>query len=184
MIYILLTAFTVLFAFLAIQAKRLLSSALWLAVASGLLAVLFYVMGAQLVAVLELSIGAGLVTVLFVFAIGIAGEEGINLHSLVPKSLAGGITIIMFFLLGWILLPVKAAQPSQLEPSISVVLWEQRSLDVLLQIVIIFSGVLGLLGLLAEVKAPLQYPIAEQAAAQRDRELDALYQQSIERKAL
>jgi hypothetical protein len=30
--------------------------------------------------------------------------------------------------------------------------WEARSLDVLLQIVMIFSGVLGLLGLLAESK--------------------------------
>jgi len=72
MIYALLIAFTVLFAFLAIRAKRLIASALWLAVVSALLAVIFYSMGAQLVAVIELSIGAGLVTVLFVFAISIA----------------------------------------------------------------------------------------------------------------
>jgi len=184
MIYALLIAFTVLFAFLAIRAKRLIASALWLAVVSALLAVIFYSMGAQLVAVIELSIGAGLVTVLFVFAISIAGEEDIDLQSLVPKSLAAGVTIIMFLLLGGFLLPAQTALPPQSEASISTVLWEQRSLDVLLQIVIVFAGVLGLLGLLAEVKAPLDYPVAEEAAAQRDRELDDLYQQSIEKEAL
>ena len=184
MIYALLIAFTVLFAFLAIQAKRLISSALWLAVASGLLAVIFYFMGAQLIAVFELSIGAGLVTVLFVFAISIAGEEKGHLRSLVPTSLACAVTLSMFLLLGWFLLPASSAQPSTLEPSISVVIWEQRSLDVLLQIAIIFSGVLGLLGLLAEIKAPLDYPVAEQAAVERESGLDALYQQSIEKEAL
>ena len=88
---------------------------------------------------------------------------------------------MMFLLLGWFLLPVESARPSQVELSISSVIWEQRSLDVLLQIAIIFSGVLGLLGLLAEIKAPLDYPLAEQAAAERDRELDDLYYQSIEK---
>ena len=183
MTYALLIAFTVLFAFLAIRAKRLIASALWLAVVSALLAVIFYSMGAQLVAVIELSIGAGLVTVLFVFAISIAGEEDIDLRSLVPKSLAAGATIIMFLLLGGLLLPAQTAQPPHSEASISTVLWEKRSLVVLLQIVIIFAGVLGLLGLLAEVKAPLDYPVAEEAVAQRDRDLDDLYQQSIEKEA-
>ncbi len=136
-----------------------------------------------MVAIFELSIGAGLVTVLFVFAIGIAGEEDTNLRSLVPKTLAGGVTIIMFLLLSWFLLPAQSAQPSLPEQSVSTVIWEQRSLDVLLQIAIIFSGVLGLLGLLAEIKAPLEYPLAEQAAAERDRELDELYYQSIEKGA-
>jgi NADH:ubiquinone oxidoreductase subunit 6 (subunit J) len=184
MIYALLTAFTVLFAFLAIRAKRLLSSALWLAVASSLLAVIFYFMGAQLIAVFELSIGAGLVTVLFVFAISIAGEEEGDWRSLVPKSLAFGATLSMSLLLGWFLLPASNAQPQILEPSISDVIWEQRSLDVLLQIAIIFSGVIGLLGLLAEIKAPLDYPVAEQAVVERDRELDALYKHSIDKEAL
>lgn len=184
MICALLIAFTVIFALLAIQTRRLLSSALWLAVASGLLAVVFYIMGAQLVAVFELSIGAGLVTVLFVFAIGIAGEEDTGLRPLVPRSLAVGVTILMFLLLGWFLIPAQSAQALQPEPSVSIVIWEQRSLDVLLQIVIIFSGVLGLLGLLAEIKAPLEYPLAERAAAERDRELDELYQQSIGKGAL
>ncbi|MCJ7535487.1 MAG: NADH-quinone oxidoreductase subunit J [Anaerolineales bacterium] len=183
MIYMLLIAFTVLFAVLAIRAKRLLSSALWLAVVSGLLAVIFYFMGAQLVAVIELSIGAGLVTVLFVFAISIAGEDDIEVLSVVPRPLAAGATILLFLLLGWFLLPTQTAQPPHSEPSISTVMWEQRSLDVLLQIAIIFAGVLGLLGLLAEGKAPLGYHAAEQAAASRDRELDALYQQSIPKEA-
>jgi hypothetical protein len=40
--------------------------------------------------------------------------------------------------------------------------------------VLIFAGVLGLLGLLAEAKAPLAYPVAEEVAARRERELEEL----------
>jgi uncharacterized MnhB-related membrane protein len=59
----------------AVRVQRLLNSALWLAGASALVALLIYMLGAPEVAVIELSVGAGLVTVLFVFAINIAGEE-------------------------------------------------------------------------------------------------------------
>jgi len=184
MIYALLIAFTVVFAYMAIRADQLMATAIWLAVVSVMLSVIFYIMGAQLIAVIELSIGAGLVTVLFVFAISIIVEEDIDYKSLVPKSLAAAATIIMFMLLGAFLLPAHTAKPAHSEISISMVLWELRSLDVLLQIVIIFAGVLGLLGLLAEVKAPLEYSVAEDAAAQRDRGLDDLYEQSIKKEAL
>ena len=54
------------------------------------------------------------------------------------------------------------------------VLWHQRGLDVLVQVVLIFSGVLGLLGLLAEVKPPLAGSAAEEISAERDRELQAM----------
>jgi len=54
-------------AILAIRTKRLLISAIWLAVASALTAVMIYLLGAPQIAVIELSVGAGLVTVLFVF---------------------------------------------------------------------------------------------------------------------
>ena len=65
-------------AVLAIVSKRLLVSAIWLAVTSALVALMIYLLGAPQVAVIELSVGAGLVTVLFVFAINISGEEALN----------------------------------------------------------------------------------------------------------
>lgn len=193
MIYALLLIPIVVFAFQAIRAKRLLHSAIWLAAVSALLAVVFYMLDAYQIAVIELSVGAGLVTVLFVFAIGIAGEDQIQLKTLIPKPLAWGLVIVSISLLGWMVFSsayeavsmqeaqptavISAAGASAAEEPIQTVLWEQRGLDILVQIVLIFSGVLGLLGLLAEAKGPLQKPVAEEVAAGRDRELLALEEQ-------
>ena len=96
---------TLAFAIQAIRAQRLLHSAIWLAGVSALLAILFYQLGAHQVAVIELSVGAGLVTVLFVFAIGMAGEDQIKLRPLIPRPLVWGLVIAAMFLLGWLAFP-------------------------------------------------------------------------------
>jgi NADH:ubiquinone oxidoreductase subunit 6 (subunit J) len=164
------------FAALALRAKRLLSSTLWLAGVSAVVSVVFYLLGARQVAVIELSIGAGLVTVLFVFAISLAGEEAMGARPLLPVALAWAIPILAVGLLGWFVLSLAApAQPSA-EPAFSAMLWQQRGLDVLVQVMLIFAGVLGLLGLLAEAKAPLEKSVAEAIMAERDRELAEMQQ--------
>jgi uncharacterized MnhB-related membrane protein len=149
----------------AIRASRLLISALWLAAASALLAVLLYVMGAREVAVIELSVGAGLVTVLFVFAISIAGEDALGISGIIPKPLAWGLVIVAALLLGWLVLPLRNPGPPAAEASFSAMLWDQRGADVLVQVVLIFSGVLGVLGLLndAAVSAKQQKPIVAES---------------------
>ena len=60
------------------------------------------------------------------------------------------------------------------------VFWQGRGLDVLVQVVLIFSGVLGFLGLLAEAKAPLEGSLAEAVTSGRDLELKALEEQLLE----
>lgn len=180
MLHALLIALALICAIQAVRAGRLMTSALWLAGVSALLSIVFYLMGAHTVAVIELSVGAGLVTVLFVFAINIAGEEKILLPPLIPRPVALGLVIVSVILVGWLVLPQSTAQPTA-ESSLSVVLWEQRSLDVLVQIVLIFAGVLGLLGLLAETKAPLDQPVAKAVMAKRDYELENLQQQVTDR---
>lgn len=140
-------------ALMAIRSQRLLVSALWLAGSSALVALLMYLMGAYQIAVIELSVGAGLVTVLFVFAINIAGEETPGLLALMPKPLAWALVGLAVLLLGWMALPTFGAQiPIPVEGTFATVVWSERRLDVLLQIILIFSGVLGILGLLAEGK--------------------------------
>jgi uncharacterized MnhB-related membrane protein len=142
-------------ALMAIREERLLISALWLAGTSALAAVMMYRLGAPEVAVIELSVGAGLVTVLFVFAINIAGEDTPSLRSLVPRPLAWLVAIAAVGLGAWMGVPalgVPASGP-QATP-FAAVLWEQRSLDVLLQVVLIVGGVLAVLGLLAEGRPP------------------------------
>lgn len=164
----------------AVLARRLILSALWLAGTSALLSVLFYLLGAYLIAVVELSVGAGLVTVLFAFAISIAGEEITPLRSLVPRILGGLLALGAILLIGRLSLPVESAPAAQLEPALPVVIWDQRGLDILVQMVLIFAGVLGLLGLLAEVKAPLSFPAADEYVEKRQRELEELQEPELD----
>ncbi len=137
----------------AIRVHRLLISALWLAGCSALVALLMYLIGAPEIAVVELSVGAGLVTVLFVFAINIAGEEALEVRTLIPRPLAWLLVGVSVILLGWMTVPsFLPAAGSAVQPGFAEVLWQDRSLDLMLQIVLIFAGVLGVIGLLAEGK--------------------------------
>jgi NADH:ubiquinone oxidoreductase subunit 6 (subunit J) len=163
----------------AIRAGRLLTSALWLAAASAALSVTLYGLGAPQLAVIELSIGAGLVTVLFVFAIGIAGEETTIALPLVPRPLGWGLVLVLAGLLAWLVMPAYPTGLPGQDMGFTETLWQARSLDVLMQVVLIFSGVLGLLGVLAEARPPLQQPMAKAVAAERDRQLKALQQRTI-----
>jgi uncharacterized MnhB-related membrane protein len=138
-------------AVMAIRAARLLISALWLAGCSALLGIALAVFGAPEVGVIELSVGAGLVTVIFVFAISLAGEEPAIRASLVPRPLAWVLMVLFALLLVWLTVPrlLAPALPPGSLPLIAAV-WEARAMDTLLQVALIFCGVLGSLGLLAE----------------------------------
>ncbi|HEY44292.1 MAG TPA: DUF4040 domain-containing protein [Anaerolineae bacterium] len=180
MLYALILAAATISAIQAIRGKRLITSTLWLAGVSALLSVFFYLMRAPLVAVIELSVGAGLVTVLFVFAISVAGEEGMDQPSLLPKPLAWVLVSFSALILGWFLLPQTGNSSPASEPSFATIFWEYRGLDVLIQVVLIFAGVLGLLGLLAEAKAPLDHPMADEFAAKRERALREMEAQEMD----
>jgi uncharacterized MnhB-related membrane protein len=160
----------------ALRARRLLLSALWLAALSALLATLLYGLGAAQVAVIELSVGAGLVTVLFVFAINLIGEPPANPRPALPMALAITLALVPVVLLGLLALPMPLPAAIESEGSFAITLWQERGVDVVVQVVLIFAGALGLLGLLAEVEAPLRQPAAKEAAAVRDRDLQVLEQ--------
>jgi NADH:ubiquinone oxidoreductase subunit 6 (subunit J) len=182
-----------LFALQAIRARRLIVSALWLSGTSALVSILLYLAGAQLAAVIELSVGAGLVTVLFAFAISISGEDTIDLGSmarpawlpgpqwLVPRLLGGALALAAVVLLGWLVLPVGRSLQAAVEPAITEMIWQVRGLDILVQIVLIFAGVLGLLGLLAEEKAPLDSPHVDEFVIRRKQELKDMQEQPLEK---
>jgi NADH:ubiquinone oxidoreductase subunit 6 (subunit J) len=183
MISLLLIVVAVVFAIQAIRAKGLISSALWLAGVSALTALVLYLYGAHQVAVIELSVGTGLVTVLFVLAINIAGDDALDTRLVLPRGLAIGMSVLFVLVLGWMVLsslPVPAAAP-QIATAFTDIFWQGRGLDVLVQVVLIFSGVLGFLGLLAETKAPLEGSLAEAVISSRDRELKALENQLLEK---
>jgi len=150
-IQILVLGSTLSCALMAIRAARLLVSALWLAGCSAFLALSIALLGAPEVGVVELSVGAGLVTILFVFAISVAGEETVGVKSVVPRPLAWALLAVFIVLMAWLTLPglIVPALPKDALPFLRA-LWVERSLDTVLQVALIFSGVLGSLGLLAE----------------------------------
>ena len=181
MISLLLIVVAVVFAVQAIRARGLIASALWLAGVSALTALVLYLYGAHQVAVIELSVGTGLVTVLFVLAINISGDTALDTRMVVPLPLAIGVSVLFVLVLGWLVLaalPVPFLTPAA--GVFSDVFWQDRGLDVLVQVVLIFSGVLGFLGLLAEVKAPLGGSLAESVTSGRDLELKALEEQMLD----
>ncbi|MEA1977829.1 MAG: hydrogenase subunit MbhD domain-containing protein [Chloroflexota bacterium] len=174
LIYGVLVGAAIFSAIQSLRADSLLRSAIWLAGVSVLLSIVIYLLGAYQVAVIELSVGAGLVTVLFVFAISVAGDEGIGERSLVPKPLAWALVLFSGLLLIYFILPIKAPFSTISKTSLTAVFWEDRSLDLLVQVVLIYSGVLGLVGILAEAKAPLQQSMVDEVAAERERALQEM----------
>jgi uncharacterized MnhB-related membrane protein len=166
---ILLTIITLICAVQALRATSLLVSAAWLAGVSALTAIFIYSLGAPEAAVIELSVGAGLVTVIFVFAISVAGEEAIRAPALLRRPVAwvlGGAAIL---LLGRLLWPLASADPTTAaaaEASFGVTFWEQRGLDALVQVVLIFAGALTLLSLLGERPEQKETAVQETIATQ------------------
>ena len=152
LIYGCLVAAAFVCAYRAMITQRILSSTLYLACVSALTSALLYLLGTPQVAVIELSVGAGLVTVLLVYAISVVGDDAWDELSIVPRPLALILTAggsLLLVILAWPL--VGNTQPLPI-PAMQNTLWEQRVLDVWIQMVLIFSGVLGMLGLLSERK--------------------------------
>lgn len=151
MVHILIAALTLVCTVLAVRAARLLVSAIWLAATSALVALEMYLLGAPEIAVIELSVGAGLVTILFVFAINLTGEEIFDVRRMIPRPLAAMLLVIAALILLYLLLPeIDQITAGLMQGNFREIFWEDRKLDTVLQILMIFSGVLGVLGLLEE----------------------------------
>ncbi len=140
------------FAYRAIVAKRILPATIYLACISALVSSVIYLLGAVQVAVMELSVGAGLVTVLLVYAVSVVGDDAMDPPSVVPKPLAFAFVGAITILLGWMAYPAIPVYFKTGSLSLAVSLWQSRVLDVWIQIALIFSGVMGVLGLLSEKK--------------------------------
>jgi len=139
-------------AFQAVDSKKLSHSALWLALSSALSSWLIYELGAPEIAVIELSVGAGVVTILLVFAINIVGDQQDDAKPLIPRFLALFLVIASILLLGIFLTPIQQSPviTQVVAPIFAQAMWEDRILDTALQIILLFSAVLGVLSLMEE----------------------------------
>ena len=151
-------------AYRAMISKHLLPSALYLAGVSALATVTLYLLGAYEVAVIELSVGAGLVTVLLVYALSVVGEDVFDPTSIIPKPLAFVLVAAIGGLVIWMTYPLAVHSDTNGEVLLANVLWKYRALDVWVQVALIFSGVMGVLGLLSEKTHQQEMPIHESQA--------------------
>lgn len=137
-------------AYRAMTSKHLLPSALYLACVSAMTSILLYMLGAGEVAMIELSVGAGLVTVLLVYALSVVGEDTYDPTSIIPKPLAFLLVTSIALVAVWMALPLGKQPVTSGDVLLAESLWKERALDVWVQVALIFSGVMGVLGLLSE----------------------------------
>jgi uncharacterized MnhB-related membrane protein len=137
-------------AYRAMMSKKILSATIYLACISALISAVIYMLGAAQVAVMELSVGAGLVTVLLVYAVSVVGDDAMDPPSVIPKPLAFSLVGVVAILLGLMAFPAIPANFERGSLNLAISLWQNRVLDVWIQIALIFSGVMGGLGLLSE----------------------------------
>src|SRR5512147_2791383 len=148
-------------AYRAMISKHLLPSTLYLACVSALATVTLYLLGAHEVAVIELSVGAGLVTVLLVYVLSVIGEDVLDPTSIIPKPLTFLLVVGIGGLVIWMAYPLAIHPNTNGETLLANVLWQNRALDVWVQVALIFSGVMGVLGLLSEKVQPQETQIHE-----------------------
>jgi uncharacterized MnhB-related membrane protein len=160
-----------------LRARTLILSTCWLAGVSVMTSIILYELLAQHVAVIELSVGAGLVTVLFVFAISSVGDQAVEWRALVPRAISFGLVLGSILLIFVLQGSDRGVFFYLIDEGLADGFWQVRGLDLVVQVVLIFSGVLGLVGILADSKAPLQYPMADEVAASRDEDLDRMAEQ-------
>ena len=134
-----------------VMTRSLLRSAMGLALTSAILTVIIFRMNANLAGVFELSVCAGLIPVLFVSVISLTQpmtfKESID-HMKVRLGRFWGLPVIVI-ILGIVLvlmnLKFKAtpAASQALGPDVRFILWHLRQFDLLGQIIILFTGVFG-----------------------------------------
>lgn len=140
-----------------VMTRSLLRSGIGLALASAILAVIIFRLGSPLAAVFELSVCAGLISVLFVSTISLTNplskEEVIkHMHERLTRFWFLPLLVII---LGIILSFTSVKNAIQLpDPEtikdVRVVLWSLRPIDILGQIIILLTGVFGVIILFKE----------------------------------
>jgi NADH-quinone oxidoreductase subunit J len=138
---------TAVFAVWAVMARKLLTSAIMLALVSVCVSLIFFDFGAPWAGVFELSVCAGLITVLFISAVSLVRtleeknpEHRARFHAL-PLALA------IFAIAAWFYLPpfftelAGWARAGTGEGTIGVALWDLRRPDLVGQVLMLAAGV-------------------------------------------
>ena len=135
------------FALWAVMAKKLLTSAVMLALLSICVSLIFFSFRAPWAAVFELSVCAGLITVLFIGAVSLVRLEDENLPENRARFYALPLATAIFAIAGWFYLPAfftELASGAKIAPGggyLGITLWSLRRPDLLGQLVMLAAGV-------------------------------------------
>jgi len=141
----------------SVMTRSLLRSAIGLAFTSVILTIIMFRMGSPLAAVFELSVCAGLISVLFVSTISLT-------HPLTAREVLQHMRerLARFWLLPVILIavgiilclvtikPVIPLPPPEPIKDVRVMLWDIRKTDLLGQVIVLLTGVFGVVILFKE----------------------------------
>jgi NADH-quinone oxidoreductase subunit J len=135
------------FALGAVMARRLLTSAIMLALVSICVSLIFFNFGAPWAAVFELSVCAGLITVLFVGAVSLIRSEDEKHPENRARFYALPLAAAIFAIAGWFYLPAffenlaNWARVGSGGGTIGLALWDMRRPDLLGQLLMLAAGV-------------------------------------------
>lgn len=137
--------------------RSLLRSAIGLALTSVILTIIMFKLNSPLAAVFELSVCAGLISVLFVSTISLTHpltREEIIRHMRERRAKFWSLPVIII-IMGIVLSFVNARQIIELPPpeqikDVRTVMWSIRHIDVMGQIIILLTGVFGVVILFKE----------------------------------
>ncbi len=147
------------FALWTVMTRSLLRSAIGLAATSAMLTVLMFRLNSPLAAVFELSVCSGLISVVFIATISLTqpmNQEKILKH-MKDRLERFWYLPILVVLIGVSLSFMKfnfdfTLTAPEIQRDARIVLWNQRPLDILGQIIMLLTGVFGIVILFKEAK--------------------------------
>jgi NADH-quinone oxidoreductase subunit J len=140
--------------------RSLVRAAMGLALSSVILGTLMFRLSSPMAAVFELSVCAGLIPALFISAISLTEPLTVGQKKTAMKQKLARFWLLPFLLLalgaGLSLMDLKfnlKPLPAETVKDVRVILWNMRPVDLLGQIMILLTGVFGVVILLKEKKA-------------------------------
>lgn len=141
----------------------LLKAAIALAITSAILSVIMFILGAPLAAVFELSVCAGMITVVFISACSMNRNRTKEEHAQRQKernkrfimlpAILFALTAILVMILRPYINDIAPALNTTGGGNVQMALWGDRQVDLLGQIVIILTGVYGVIVFFKEKEA-------------------------------
>ncbi|MDP2921305.1 MAG: hypothetical protein Q8O12_02900 [Candidatus Omnitrophota bacterium] len=140
-----------------VMTRSLLRAAIMLAFTSAIISILMFRLNSPIAAVFELSVCTGLVSVLFISTIGLTHpsvkEETFEhmVDRLRKFKFLPFIIIGMGMALGLVAVKINLQLPlAEIETDARTVMWNLRPLDIIGQVIILLSGVFGVIILFKE----------------------------------